>query len=88
MEIKQHENFTKKGGMIAEGIVKEIIRKGIPTRISTTWKDYGQGLSWDAILVYSHSLKSDYQLLTPKEFEKINDGSITDEEIENIIDKC
>jgi hypothetical protein len=47
--------------------------------------DYGAEISWETILVYSKSLNMDYQLLSPRDFEEINNGTIGFDRVQNLI---
>jgi hypothetical protein len=88
MDAKFMDRFTEQGRVVAMMIVKGIIANGGKARIGVTWMDMGQRWAWETVLVHSQSLKTDYQLLDPKDFHDMNEGKITPERIEQLIQKA
>jgi hypothetical protein len=84
--IKHMDRFTLQGHNIAKLIVDKINESGGKARIDVTYLDFGQRWAWETILVYSKSLDLDYQALSPKEFKEMNEGIISDETINKIIE--
>lgn len=82
------DKFTGQGNIIASTIVNRIVDQGGKARIDTTWMDLGQRWAWETILVHCPNLECDYQLLTPKDFREMNEGTITDERINAIIERA
>lgn len=85
---KYHDKFTQTGLKVANQIVETLNSMGIKARIGTTWLDCGQDWTWETILTYSQALDLEYQLLYPVEFNLMNDGTITDEQIRTIIKRA
>ncbi|MEC1177297.1 hypothetical protein P9B03_02275 [Metasolibacillus meyeri] len=72
---KYHETFTNVGLAIAENLVDHINTRGGEACIATTWHDYGQKWSWETILCKNKSLDMNVQLLSPRDFKEINEGT-------------
>jgi hypothetical protein len=87
MEIKHMDTFTGQGYIIASSIVNRINDQGGQARIFTTWMDYGQGWAWETILVICPKLKMEYQLMTPRDFREMNEGTITEEKINQLVER-
>jgi len=85
---KHHDKFTQTGLKVANQIVETLNLMGIKARIGTTWLDCGQDWTWETILTHSQALDLEYQLLYPVEFNLMNDGTITDEQIRTIIKRA
>lgn len=68
------ERFSPAGRIKANEIIAEMTSHGIEAKIDATWMDYGAGMAWETILVYSKSIKMWYQALTPADFASINAG--------------
>lgn len=85
MEPRYMDRFTEQGKVVATLIVKGINENGGKARLGVTWMDISQRWAWETILAHSKSLNMDYQLIDPREFEKMNEGKITTEEIQAII---
>lgn len=66
--------FTPSGRAKAEELVGEINQAGGQARIGKTWLDYGAGLMWETVLVYSNTLGLWYQALNSIDFEAMNNG--------------
>ncbi|UPI12233.1 hypothetical protein [Bacillus phage SBSphiJ2] len=80
-------SFTDTGRSIAEDIVRAIELKGIPARIDRIYWDEGAGVKIDTIVTESQMENTkgmEFQLLNPADIEKMNDGTITTEEITEI----
>jgi hypothetical protein len=84
--IKKMDRFTIQGHNIAKMIVDKINESGGKARIDVTYLDFGSKWAWETILVYSKSLDMDYQALSPKEFAEMNEGIISEEKINKIIE--
>ncbi|MCT6922780.1 hypothetical protein [Metasolibacillus sp.] len=72
---KYHETFTDLGLAIAENLVERINAHGGEAWISISWHDYGQKWSWETILCKNNSLGMTVQLLSPRDFREMNDGT-------------
>ena len=82
---KYHDKFTQTGLKVANQIVETLNLMGIKARIGTTWLDCGQDWTWETILVVSKSLDMEYQALTPRDFNDINEGNLSLERIQKIV---
>lgn len=72
---KYHESFTDIGLAIAENLVDRINVHGGEAWISISWHDYGQKWSWETILCKNNSLGMTVQLLSPRDFREMNEGT-------------
>jgi hypothetical protein len=86
MTIKKMDWFTEQGNAIAQYVVDKINEAGGKARIDVTYMDYGSKWAWETILVHSKSLDMDYQALSPRDFKEMNEGIISDEKINKIIE--
>jgi hypothetical protein len=86
MTIKKMDWFTPQGNAIAQYVVDKINELGGKARIDVTYMDFGSRWAWETILVYSKSLDLDYQALSPRDFKEMNEGIISDEKINKIIE--
>ncbi|QZA68988.1 hypothetical protein 010DV004_51 [Bacillus phage 010DV004] len=83
-------SFTDTGRSVAEDIVKAIELRGIPARIDRIYWDAGAGIKIDTIVTESqleNTKGMEFQLLDPADIEKMNDGTITAEEVIEIISR-
>ena len=79
-----HSNFTENGKLVAEAIVKALEAQGISARIGQAYLDYGQGWTWDTVLVIAKE-NSEYQALNPRQFKQMNEGTFNYSEINTIV---
>ena len=85
------DKFTEKGHKIAEVVISALKVEGIEARIDTTYRDYGQNLLWETVIVNATETTSSYQLLTPAHVSSMNDGTFDYSEITKIVEdavKC
>jgi len=85
MTGKYHDTFTSVGYQKASDIVTTINTLGGKARLGVTYLDYGQDWTWETILVVSKSLDMEYQALTPRDFNDINEGNLSLERIQKIV---
>jgi hypothetical protein len=88
MKNYKHYSFTQLGIRIAQDIVNDINRQGGMAKIGETFMDYGAGITWETILVFDKYLNLDYQALSPRDFENINEGRLSQERIDDIVNKA
>lgn len=79
------DNFTETGRKVAEMIILALSVEGISARIDTTYLDYGQNWMWETIIVNPTDNTSSYQLLNPRQFKEMNDGTFDYSEIQQIV---
>lgn len=70
------QRFSPRGRMKADEIIADMTTQGIQAKIEPTWMDYGAGMAWETILVYSKRLNMWYQALSPADFADINAGGV------------
>lgn len=74
-DSEYHETFTEVGLAIAENLANHINTRGGEARIAKTWFDYGQKWSWETIICKNQSMDMDFQLLSPRDFKEMNEGT-------------
>lgn len=79
------DNFTETGRKVAEMIILALSIEGISARIETTYLDYGQNWKWETIIVDATPTNSSYQLLNPREFKEMNEGTFDYADIKAIV---
>lgn len=84
-DTNAHYKFTMTGLQKAQEIVSAINLLGGKARLGETWMDYGAGIWWETILVYSKNLDMDYQALNPRDFKEMNNGTIQPDAIKEIV---
>lgn len=72
--LKSMQHFSPAGRIKANEIVADMTAQGIQAKIEPTWMDYGAGIAWETILVYSNRINMWYQALSPADFATINAG--------------
>lgn len=77
--------FTNQGCNKAFQIIDAINVMGGKARLGQTYMDYGAGIMWQTILVHSKSLDMEYQALSPRDFEEINNGTISADRVREMI---
>lgn len=85
-----HWSFNETGRAKAEEIVQLIQEKGAPARIDKTYWDYGAGITWDTIITAVQGGAIDgmeFQLLYPAEHDRMNEGTMEDSEVQEIIQR-
>lgn len=87
MEIKHMDKFTGQGYIIASSIVNRINDQGGKAKIDITWMDFGQAWAWETILAHCPKLDMQYQLITPRDFKEMNEGTITEEKINQLVER-
>ncbi|MGX1195789.1 hypothetical protein [Metabacillus sp. SLBN-84] len=68
------KRFNLDGYIQAKKLVNEIQRAGGQAKIAETWMDYGAGIAWETVLVYSRFLSRWCQGLNPADFDAMNRG--------------
>jgi hypothetical protein len=81
----KHYTFTGAGHQKAQEIVNAINLLGGDAKIGETFMDYGAGITWETILVFDKYLNLDYQALSPRDFEDMNDGRLSTQRIKDIV---
>jgi hypothetical protein len=84
------ERFTEVGRKKVEEIIRIIRDHGLPASIEVVWKDAGAGTKWESIITKSRSKYSTgmkFQLLNPVEFDRMNDGTITEGAVREILSR-
>jgi hypothetical protein len=82
---KFHDTFTEVGRKKAEEIAQRINELGGRARIDVTYLDYGQDWTWETLIVYFKKLNMEYQALSPRDFEQMNEGKLSEERVEEIV---
>lgn len=72
--FKSMQRFSPAGRIKAAEIIGDMAAQGIQAKIEPTWMDYGAGIAWETILVYSKRINMWYQALSPADFATINSG--------------
>jgi hypothetical protein len=83
-----HKPLTLTGFNKANDIVTTINTLGGKARLGKTYMDCGAGITWETILVYTKSLDMEYQALSPRDFEELNEGIIPVERIQAIVNNA
>jgi hypothetical protein len=86
-----HYRFTTEGKQKAEEIMAIIREQGGTAHIRGTWMDYGADIFWDTIIAESPSKYTkgmEFQLLYPNEFEMMNNGTLSAEQQEEIVNRA
>lgn len=94
-EYKLFGHFTVRGKALADMIVYMINKDnpeggkdGDPTAyIGGTYWDYGAGISWETILVYSSNLDLYFQLLEPNEKGAIDRGLLDKDMLDELLSR-
>ena len=77
------KRFTNSGYNIANAIVSALQANNIKSEIAVTYLDYGQNIKWETVLVGREFSK--YQVLNPRQFKQMNDGTFDYSEINEIV---
>lgn len=84
-----YDKFNSTGTRLANAIIETLANEGITAKIQKTYRDYGQDWSWDTILVCKNGdrnfVMDSYQLLSPREWEALNNGDFTELNIKEIV---
>jgi hypothetical protein len=88
MVVLTKYTFNDQGYMKADKIVEAVNLMGGEAFIGTTWMDKGADIMWETILFYHPRLDMQCQALDPIDFDQINDGTITPEAIQVIVNRC
>lgn len=84
----QYKQFTQQGYRKAQDIATTINTLGGKAIVGDSYMDYGADISWETILIYSKQLDMNYQGLSPRDFEDINEGRLSLERIKEIVAKA
>lgn len=87
-QARHFDSFTVEGKQKAQEIVNAINLTGGKARLGETWLDYGQSWAWETILCQSRSLDMEYQALSPRDFEEMNEGRLSASRIMEIISRA
>lgn len=82
--------FTEVGRKKAEEVIQKIEELGGVAYIDYVWWDYGGKIKWESIMAESrmeHTNGMVFQLLYPKDKEEMDNGTLSDEKFDEIVDR-
>lgn len=81
--MENHSELSVNGKLIAEAIVKALEANGIQAEVGRTYLDYGQGWTWDTIIVQTPT--GSYQALNPRQHDAMNNGNFDFSDINQLV---
>lgn len=73
-QMLENRRFSPTGLVQANAMLADMAAQGTKAKIDDTWMDYGAGIAWETVLVFSKSLNMWYQALSPVDLDSMNAG--------------